>query len=337
MLFKYFSSTFRLRTSLEHAVLDFVTGMLRFRHSCMQVDVFARLLTGEFDCSDLLFYKYARSVTKLCKAQCTFGQCTDLSKKIFGQEQKQMHRALVQTLESEIAAVGAVPDPSVLVDTQFFVYLLVWVFHHQRLHLDGHEPFPPLSPPTPSHLRQADIFLSPGEKLARSVGNFKPDMLAGSGEDAELDEMIDSIRHYRRAASEIVSANRSRISEENLFASPVHRPPLFPAHPQSPSEEEQESLEAVISDSLLASCRRFARDEAHAKLLWRKCDEVMRKVTENDFAGWRATGGTDEIFRSMIDLMNKLQNQTDERKLKRCIAEFCEAVANNTVALIHQH
>jgi hypothetical protein len=317
MMCKHMCNNFRLRSSLEHAVLDFVGGLLRFRHSCMQVDVFARLLIGEFDGTDLLFYKYVRSVTKGSKAQMTLSHCVDFSRRIFGQEQKHMHGVLVQTLEAEISAVGAVTDPAVLIDTQFFVYLLVWVFHHQRTNLDSNH----------DAIRDS-------QGLARSIGNFKPDLDLEDNDD-DVDRVINSIHQYRQAASELVSrsGNRSRVSESE--ASSPGRQQFLKVQPQGGQEDP---IEKLINDALLEACRKFVKDQTHAKLLVRECDALMRKVAENDFDGWKTTGAPSTDFHHLSGLLGDLQSidSADSETFKQALAIFCEALAHTTVALIHQ-
>ena len=299
MLLNHFVDKCRLRSTLEYTMLDFIAALQHHRVQCMQVDTFARLLAGEFDATDLLFYKYIKTMTKSQKSQMTYNSCLSHSRRLFGAEQEQIHKALEFTLNSEIEALGSQVDPDVLVDTQFFVYLAVWVFHHQR--------------------KELGLVTEPQEDVSPIQG----------GQD-DIDGYINSIRQYREA-TRALSTEQTPRNSVNL-PSEIHRKSLDESqysHHSSPDGLEQE-----ISSILLKACRRFVKDETHAKLLAREADALLQIVMMGDEEAWAASVG-DSHFHDLQKKRDALvQEGLDDGEARKRIEDFCNQLAQITVGLI---
>ena len=298
MLLNHFVDKCRLRSTLEYTTLDFVAALQHHRVQCMQVDTFARLLAGEFDATDLLFYKYIKTMTKSQRSQMTYGSCLSHSRRLFGAEQEQIHKALEFTLNSEIEAVGSQVDADVLVDTQFFVYLAVWVFHHQRKELG-------------------------------LVTEQQEDVSPIQGGQDDIDGYINSIRQYREATRALSTEQTPRNS---VLPSEVHRKSLDDS--QYSHHSAPDGLEHEIQTILLKACRRFVKDETHAKLLAREADALLQVVMMGDEEAWAASVGDASFPELLVKRDALVQEGLEDGEARKRIEEFCNQLAQITVGLI---
>jgi len=301
MLFRHFSDKSRLRSTLEHSTLDFIHAVQQHRVGCMQVDTFARLLAAEFDATDLLFYKYVKSLTKTQRAQMTYASCLSHSRRLFGAEQEQIHKALELTLNSEIEAVGQQVEPEVLIDTQFFIYLAVWVFHHQRKELG----------------------------LTAPPDNASPDVSPIEDHQGDIDGYISSIRKYREATRALSTEHTPRTPQYSQRQAVSHNDSRL-------SMPEEQGIEQEIQSILLSACRRFVKDDTHAKLLAREADALLQIVMMGDEEAWSAAVGDSSVhFSKLLRMRDALtQEGLEGAEAKTRITEFCGALAEITVGLI---
>ncbi|KAF4715999.1 hypothetical protein FOZ62_025031 [Perkinsus olseni] len=194
---KALQSTGQQQTSVASIFVHWLTGRLglrrltgqgmmetlllvhRSREADMMADIFARLLEGSYDATDLLFFLYVRSIVstnvqvdKSPKAahrhhhhhqpiivQLPLNDIKALAKKVFGRDQKTIYDTFIHVLTDEItkagggdgaAAVGQHhhhhtedQEQQPLVEVGYFMYIALWVYHHQRpevMMATGHPP-----------------------------------------------------------------------------------------------------------------------------------------------------------------------------------------------------
>ena len=350
MLFRHFTDRCRLRSALETALLDFARGLQEHRSSCMQVDTFARLVSGEFDSTDLLFYKYVRSLTRTTKGQMTHNQCISLSRRMFGAEQENIHLALSHTLASEIEAVGAQVEPDVLIDTQFFVYLAVWVFHHQRREMGLLENKRPPSQgkssrPVSSHAlpapipAKAEAPVDDIEEYINSIRQYREATRALKPESNKPSKQQPSPIFPTRSAHDAIPSQQSVQSHLHSASKAATKvgTPLVVGRSMIEDEDDEFAVEREIQLILLDSCREYTQNETHAKLLAREADALLQIIMTGDYEAWHASVGSTASFDELIDKRDFLLTEEGaEEDSRRRIVEFCALLAQVTVKLIHQ-
>ena len=328
MFFRYLADRWRTRSSLENAVVETTASLNAHRSTSMQADTFARLLSGEFDCTDLLFYKYAKGTCKSMTGQLTLTQAEALSRRMFGREQQSLHEALVEGLHSEIESVGAKIDPEVLIDTQFFVYLAVWVFHHER---------------------GSDRIESPKLPHAAPTGSAIPFANEDEPRTDDIELYIQSIRQYREAAQALSVQAKPAFPERHFIhsrESSVRSATDSMMEPRSPTEDLRVSVEASVIEQeiqsiLLEACRQFTGSEGHARLLAREADKLLQVVMTGDRNTWNSSVGLSEATGTFDLLVRKLEgiladDGGNEQLTRAKVADFCRALAKITADLIHQ-
>jgi hypothetical protein len=135
LVLKYFTEKLGLKNLVEFGVFDLLYSSLVHRKSIMEVDVFVRCLTKFYDATDLLFHNYVKRSVPTASFLISYDDCLELARKIFGPSQEFVAEAVIDTLANEIqVASNQIEDISVHVS--YFVYITVWVFHHQRNDLD---------------------------------------------------------------------------------------------------------------------------------------------------------------------------------------------------------
>jgi hypothetical protein len=137
LVMKFFTEKLGLKNLVEVGVLDLLYSSLVHRKSIMEVDTFVRCLTNFYDSTDILFHNYVKRSVPTASFLISFSDCVQIARNIFGPTQEFVAEAVIDTLSNEMEGVGStsrVEDISVHVS--YFIYITVWVFHHQRNDLD---------------------------------------------------------------------------------------------------------------------------------------------------------------------------------------------------------
>ncbi|KAF4699471.1 hypothetical protein FOZ63_007156, partial [Perkinsus olseni] len=164
-----------LRRLTDQGMMETLLLVHRSREADMMADIFARLLEGSYDATDLLFFLYVRSIVstnvqvdKSPKAahrhhhqpiivQLPLNDIKALAKKVFGRDQKTIYDTFLHVLTDEITKAGGGDGVTVgqqhhhtedheqqpLVEVGYFMYIALWVYHHQRpevMMATGHPP-----------------------------------------------------------------------------------------------------------------------------------------------------------------------------------------------------
>ena len=128
---KHFQERLGLRSLIEHNLLDVLWSCFHHHKAVMEIDIFVRIINGFYDATDILFLDYVKQMMPRPARQLVLDDCALLTSKIFGAEQEHVGDAVMGTLGSQVEErTAATIDPS------YYVYICVWVFHHQRMELD---------------------------------------------------------------------------------------------------------------------------------------------------------------------------------------------------------
>lgn len=130
LVMKHFQERLGLRSLIEHNLLDVLWSCFQHHKAVMEIDIFVRIINGFYDATDILFLDYVKQMMPRPARQLVLDDCALLTSKIFGAEQQHVGDSVMGTLGSEVDQRSATIDPS------YYVYICVWVFHHQRMDLD---------------------------------------------------------------------------------------------------------------------------------------------------------------------------------------------------------
>lgn len=130
----FFSERLGLKSLVEHNILDLLASCLLHRKAIMEVDIFVRVVSGFYDSTDVLFIEYVKQFLRpLADNLVSLDDCEKLTATIFGSEQAAVGDAVLDTLHVELENAGS---SSAAIDVAYYLYISVWVFHHQRLDMD---------------------------------------------------------------------------------------------------------------------------------------------------------------------------------------------------------
>ena len=128
---KYFTEKLGLKNLTEFAILDLLCSALAHRRSIMEVDIFVRVMTDFYDPTDVLFHDFVKRSVGSSHQLVSLDQCVDLAEEIFGPKHAAVTDAVAETLSRETA-----DEPNAKIQLSYFIYITVWVFHHQRRDMD---------------------------------------------------------------------------------------------------------------------------------------------------------------------------------------------------------
>jgi hypothetical protein len=134
LIMRHFQERLGLRSLIEHSLLDVFSSCLHHRKSVMEVDTFVRIVIGFYDSTDVLFLEFVKSQLLVLSGPLSVEQCDEVTRKIFGSEQQQVGHVVMSTIRGEVGNCASEKFP--VVDPGYFVYISVWVFHHQRMEMD---------------------------------------------------------------------------------------------------------------------------------------------------------------------------------------------------------
>jgi hypothetical protein len=97
----------------------------------MEVDIFVRVMTDFYDPTDVLFHDFVKRSVGSSHQLVSLDQCVDLAEEIFGPKHAAVTDAVAETLSRETA-----DEPNAKIQLSYFIYITVWVFHHQRRDMD---------------------------------------------------------------------------------------------------------------------------------------------------------------------------------------------------------
>lgn len=187
LILKHFQERLGLRSLIEHNLLDIFSSCLHHRKSVMEIDIFVRVVHGFYDATDVLFLEYVKHFMRpFSGAQLkllSLSELDSVTNRIFGNEQQSVGEAVMSTLRAEAEHINAAIDPN------YYVYISLWVFHHQRLEID----------------------------VRSSTHGFEEsfrDSLKGGGN--LIDSYIDSIISLKQAKKQTELKNRTKMSVESL-------------------------------------------------------------------------------------------------------------------------
>ena len=135
-LWNYYQEKLGLRSLVEFTILDIVSNALAYREQSMEVDIFVRFLEQFYDPeSDFDFFMYLRreilgpiiGAPNRGVATLSMGDCDVLAKKISSDTKNFLNfKTVMDTIKSESRG------GEMHVDGVYFMYICLWVFHHQR-------------------------------------------------------------------------------------------------------------------------------------------------------------------------------------------------------------
>lgn len=132
LVMKYFSEKLGLKNLTEFAILDLLCSSVSHRKSIMEVDIFVRAFTDFYDPTDVLFHDFVKRSVGLPPHQLvSLPDCVGLAEQIFGPKHAPVTQAVLETLERETEN-----EPNAKIQLSYFIYITVWVFHHQRRDMD---------------------------------------------------------------------------------------------------------------------------------------------------------------------------------------------------------
>ncbi|KAF4661070.1 hypothetical protein FOZ61_003574 [Perkinsus olseni] len=258
-----------LRRLTDQGMMETLLLVHRSREADMMADIFARLLEGSYDATDLLFFLYVRSIVsanvqvdKSPKAahrhhnhhqpiivQLPLNDIKVLAKKVFGRDQKTIYDTFLHVLTDEITKAGGGDGEAVgqhhhtedheqqpLVEVGYFMYIALWVYHHQRpevMMATGHPPQGAVEHgvKAPTDATTRDL-LHGSQESENANMTYKADNAAtapvlyddncispsGVQQTSMISDCLQSIQQYRKARQE---EEQPQESSTSLWRSPT--------------------------------------------------------------------------------------------------------------------
>jgi hypothetical protein len=123
-IIRYYQDKLGLRPLVEHSVLDLVSNAIAQRTRSMEADTLLRFIEGFYGSRELELFFYARRMVSGLSSM-TLDDCERLCGKIFPTDHG-LVSAVVSTIKAELGKRHIAS-----VQSEYFVYMTLWVFHHR--------------------------------------------------------------------------------------------------------------------------------------------------------------------------------------------------------------
>ncbi len=134
LMLRHFHDRLGLKSLVEFHVLDLVSNCVAQRTRCMEVDIFLRFLEGFYIVKDFEFFVALKRLVSCEPASLSLEECDRLCVKLFRNypNSSELKRTVGDTIKEEISKKQN-SRTGVSIQCDFFVYIALWVFHHQEV------------------------------------------------------------------------------------------------------------------------------------------------------------------------------------------------------------
>lgn len=126
-LMRHFQDKLGIRSLVEFHVLDLLSNCVAQRTRCMEVDIFVRFLERFYSGKDFAFFTFLRRTVACEQGALSLEDCERICAKLF--RTADLRHTVMGTIRDEISKKNN--SRSAHIQCDFFVYIALWVFHHQ--------------------------------------------------------------------------------------------------------------------------------------------------------------------------------------------------------------